>query len=291
MSTTHTINDVSRLSGIPKDLLRQWERRYGYPDPERNMNGDRRYSTHQLDKLTLIRQLLDQGKRPGKLIGLDTEQLRKLLSEPGDGFDGAHLLALLKSGDQSGLGDWLQRQVLVHGLRSFIHRVMSPATTAVGNAWAEGELDIHQEHLYTEAVKRVVRRELSEQTPQSSEPRVMLTSVPGEQHSLGLLMVEALLHLGGAKPIAFGTEMPFQEIRKAAESHQVQVIALSFSSCIKDEDALVMLSGLRQIIAPEIAIWVGGASFRAKPNMPAGVDLVEDLWALESVLGSWKRPA
>ena len=71
MSDSHTISDVSRIAGIPKDLLRMWERRYNYPKPDRDNNGDRIYSNEQLDKLIAIRQLVDQGKRPGKLMGMD----------------------------------------------------------------------------------------------------------------------------------------------------------------------------------------------------------------------------
>ena len=32
-----------------------WERRYGYPKPARNDNGDRIYSNEELDKLIAIR--------------------------------------------------------------------------------------------------------------------------------------------------------------------------------------------------------------------------------------------
>ena len=71
MNAQHSISDVSRIAGIPKDLLRMWERRYGYPKPARNENGDRIYSNEELDKLIAIRHLQEQGKRPGKLMALD----------------------------------------------------------------------------------------------------------------------------------------------------------------------------------------------------------------------------
>ncbi|MGD8932804.1 MAG: MerR family transcriptional regulator, partial [Chromatiales bacterium] len=82
MNNHHSISDVSRIAGIPKDLLRMWERRYGYPKPQRDVNGDRIYSDSQLDKLILIRQLVDQGKRPGKLMGLDLSELKALQQVP-----------------------------------------------------------------------------------------------------------------------------------------------------------------------------------------------------------------
>ena len=64
------ISAVERETGLTKDTLRVWERRYGFPHPVRDDNGDRAYTTQQITKLRLIKRLLDQGHRPGKIIGL-----------------------------------------------------------------------------------------------------------------------------------------------------------------------------------------------------------------------------
>jgi DNA-binding transcriptional MerR regulator len=289
MSTSYNISEVSQRCGIPKDLLRQWERRYGSPNPSRNTNGDRVYSSQQLEKLLLIRQLVDQGKRPGKLVDLQTHELQAMLEAPGADFDRDELIRLLKTGHTNELNDWLQSLLKAHGLRGFVHKVMAPATHAVGEAWVEGNLAIHEEHLYTEVIKRLARRNLADQRQVEAEPRVMLTTVPGEQHSLGLLMVEILLRLGGAEVIPFGTEMPFDDIRQAAKTQRVHVIGLSFSRSFKTEDALVMLRGLRQIISPEVDIWVGGGAFDDVTHMPEGVDLLADLQSVETALVGWKH--
>ncbi len=284
MSDTHTISEVSRIAGIPKDLLRMWERRYGYPNPVRDDNGNRMYSADQLEKLMLIRQLVDQGSRPGKLIKLEVGELRALQNKPRYHFEETVFLGLLKNDNAVTLHAWMQQQLLALGLRKFIHLVMVPAIKVVGDNWATGEVEIYEEHLFTEMMKSVVRQALAETYRSGGKPRVMLTTVPGEQHSLGLLMVEALLRLGGAEVIAFGTEMPFQDIREAAEAHAVDVISLSFSASFKTEDAIVTLSGLRQVIPNEIMIWVGGSAFASRPGVPEGVVLIEGLDAVERAL-------
>jgi DNA-binding transcriptional MerR regulator len=285
----HSISEVSRISGIPKDLLRMWERRYGYPSPERNANGDRVYSDEQLDKLLIIRQLLDQGKRPGKLMSLELPELRSLIQEPKVELDEEHLIKLLKAGNAADLQAWFRNQLSAHGLRGFIHKNMAIVLDVVGNAWAQNRITIYEEHLVTQILNELVRQALVESHRELAEPRIMLTTVPGEQHSLGLLMVETLMRLGGAEVISFGTEMPFKEIREAAEHHQVQVIGLSFSSGFPPDDALVMLHGLRSMVDPEIQIWVGGGAFREQPEVPAGVLLLESLCALESALSLWQQ--
>lgn len=288
MSAEYSIQNISTRTGIPKDLLRQWERRYGYPNPERDENGNRIYSDSQLDKLLLIRQLLDQGKRPGKLVHLQMDELKSMLQPPEDIFNREKLIRLLKSGQALQLGDWLHS--MVHNdLRRFVHKVMSPAITAVGNAWEQGEITVYEEHIFTEKMKRIAHKYLAEQPRNSSGPKVMLTTVPGEKHTLGLLMVEIILRLGGAKVISFGTEMPFNEIREAAEKHSVDILGLSFSGSYKAEDAVVMLAGLRQAIRPEIQIWSGGAAFNNACKPLDGVEIFQDLYNVEDALARWNQ--
>src|SRR5210317_1397254 len=134
MNDRHTISDVSRIAGIPKDLLRMWERRYNYPKPDRDSNGDRIYSNEQLDKLIAIRQLVEQGRRPGKLMALDLPQLRSLQQKAGAEWDVGELVTLLQAGDMSATRHWFQSRLTAQGLRLFIHNTMAPATLALGKA-------------------------------------------------------------------------------------------------------------------------------------------------------------
>src|SRR5258707_8581705 len=46
------ISAVERETGLAKDTLRVWERRYGFPRPERDSAGDRRYPADQVRQLT-----------------------------------------------------------------------------------------------------------------------------------------------------------------------------------------------------------------------------------------------
>src|SRR5512139_2290162 len=69
---------VERDTGLSKDTLRVWERRYGFPRPIRDSNGERVYPSDQVDKLRLLKRLMDQGHRPGKIAERSIEQLRAL---------------------------------------------------------------------------------------------------------------------------------------------------------------------------------------------------------------------
>ena len=57
------IGVVERDTGIGRDTLRVWERRYGFPRPVRNAKGERSYPEDQLRRLQRTRRLLDRGMR------------------------------------------------------------------------------------------------------------------------------------------------------------------------------------------------------------------------------------
>ena len=72
------ISAVERETGLSKDVLRMWERRYGFPKPGRDENGEREYTPGGIAKLRAIKRLMDVGMRPGKLMGLSLDELNAL---------------------------------------------------------------------------------------------------------------------------------------------------------------------------------------------------------------------
>src|SRR4051812_34671852 len=72
---------AARLAGVPVETLRVWERRYGLSSPQRSARGQRLYSEEQVRRLSLIKQLVDQGHPIGTLASLSPEQLRELSAQ------------------------------------------------------------------------------------------------------------------------------------------------------------------------------------------------------------------
>jgi DNA-binding transcriptional MerR regulator len=71
---------AARLAGLPVETLRIWERRYSLSEAERSEHGQRLYSAEQVARLSLLKQLVDQGHAIGVLAGLAREQLQTMLA-------------------------------------------------------------------------------------------------------------------------------------------------------------------------------------------------------------------
>src|SRR5205814_7868867 len=115
------ISAVEREAGLSKDVLRMWERRYGFPKPLRDDNGERQYSVAEVAKLRAIRRLMDVGVRPGKIIHNTLYELNALADgrvaprrEPAAPAVEREILALLLAHDapalQNALAHLLMRQ-------------------------------------------------------------------------------------------------------------------------------------------------------------------------------------
>ncbi|WP_028455408.1 MerR family transcriptional regulator [Chitinilyticum litopenaei] len=289
-----SIAEVERETGVSKELLRQWERRYAYPQPGRDAAGDRVYSADDVQRLRLLRRLIDHGGRPRKLVGLTLAELESAWAElaGGEALVVAPaipaLLTHLQGSDAGAVRDWLRGALQAQGLVGFLLQTIVPLTQEVGSAWARGELAVHQEHLYTEAVKVVLREQMARLGTPRQHPRMMLTTVPGESHSLGLLMVEAMLRLNGCECASFGVEMPFDEIIGAARRYQIDILVLSFSAACKPMDATVALLGLRQSLPDDVTIWAGGAALSGLTLPVGGIELFQSLTAIEPAVASWR---
>lgn len=74
------IGTVSRLTGIPMDTLRVWERRYGAVCPRRSAQNRRFYTREDVSRLLLIKQLVERGEPVGSIVHLPEAELRSRLA-------------------------------------------------------------------------------------------------------------------------------------------------------------------------------------------------------------------
>lgn len=293
---------IERDTGIGKDTLRVWERRYGFPTPSRDEYGERIYPTAQFEKLRLIKRLIDAGHRPGKVVPQSLGQLRQsienldaaqqlFVSNGGGNPVLNELLALVKTHNTEQLRIALGQQLISLGLGQFISELVAPLTQLVGEAWLKGELEVFEEHLFTEVIYGVLRHAIASiPLPDGRErnPRVLLTTFPNEPHGLGLLMAEALLTLQSSRCISLGTQTPITEIVSAAVAKKADIVALSFTSVVKPRLVKAGLSELRRLLPRHIQIWAGGANsaLRHKRGIQADAVLTLDAVALE--VSEWR---
>jgi MerR family transcriptional regulator, light-induced transcriptional regulator len=260
---TVSISAVERDTGLSKDTLRVWERRYAFPMPVRDNYGERAYPLDQVEKLRVIKRLLDNGHRPGRIVMLTIEELQSI----GESLSAApqriaqqdktelrEYIELIKSHNVEGLRRLLGQTLMRIGLSNFICDVVAPLNTSVGDAWMRGQIEVFEEHIYTESVNIILRSAIasSPESAKEASPRVLLTTFPQEPHGMGLLMAEAMLSLEGARCVSLGTQTPIWDIH-------ADIVALSFTASQDPNYVINGLEELRSKLPAGVEIWAGGS--------------------------------
>lgn len=267
---TYSIRVASRLSGISADTLRMWERRYGFPNPERLPNGNRVYSAESVQRLIVIARALDAGYRPREVVGKDLDTLEKMLARsarqaaPVVGAGSEVWRPVMESiidSEVNALRAKLRQLVATLGAKRFVTEVVSPLLVEVGRAWAAGTIDVRHEHLASEALTTQIRLLLAsfEDTP-GGRPTVLLATLPQEQHRLGMEMAALYLAAEGACIRLLGADTPADQLVDAAKQLNADIVAISISASSDPMAAGGYLRWMMSELPDDVQVWLGGAN-------------------------------
>lgn len=97
---------AARLAGLPVTTLRVWERRYGVVAAPKTPTGQRLYTSHDVQRLHLLRQLTDRGHAIGTVATLELGSLQALLADEPSGNSAAAGLPNLAAAPSGAAAAW-----------------------------------------------------------------------------------------------------------------------------------------------------------------------------------------
>lgn len=306
----NTIRVVSASTGLAMETLRAWERRYGFPRPERRAGSNRRlYSAADIERLVAIQRALERGYRVGDVIGKTIAELGALTDASGDrasasryssppagtagasGSAGAtgsagtvELIELLAREQLHELEARLRNAAVALGPRRFITDVAHPFAVGVGQAWAESRISIHHEHLATECLVTQIRQMLASFQGIESRPLVLLATLPGEAHTLPLQMVALYLVAVGAKPRLLGGSAPPRAVAECAERLGVDAVGVTVTAAADRKRARKDVKSLRGELPGGMPLWIGGAGAEALSVAGDGTHAVTSWEAIDEAV-------
>ncbi len=263
----HSIRVTSRLTGIELDTLRMWERRYGFPKPERSEGGSRVYSDADVESLKLISRALELGHRPGEIVGKPRPDLMKLIEVASQGLATAgpiatveSLIAAIGRDDISAVRAELRQAAVVLGPRRFVMDIAQPLALRVGELWSEGKLEVRHEHMLSECLSSQLQVLMSAYEEREGAPRVLLAALPNERHGLGLEMIEVYLAVSQITPRLLGVDTPAEQIVKAARSHAVDAVGLLVTGASNLTATAKHVQWMLAELPRRVPIWLGGGA-------------------------------
>ncbi|HLU76789.1 MAG TPA: MerR family transcriptional regulator [Burkholderiales bacterium] len=290
-----SIGAVERDTGLSKDTLRVWEKRYGFPQPERDKFGERVYPQEQVEKLRLLKRLIDRGHRPGKLVSRSVTELLQLVDpQPARAIaSGAATptqpFAAFNTQDVAEIKQQLRDRLASEGLRDFVLQTVVDLHQQMSDAWMRGQLALYEERLYTEALLSTLQGGLGAIPLQNRTPRVLLGTFPNESRTLGLTMMECLLASEGASCLSLGAQAPVVDMMLAARAQQADIVALYFSATYPITQALEGLGALREQLPESAQVWIGSSNPAIMRRAPADVVALPRFDMIPEAVASWRQ--
>lgn len=282
----YNINIASKLSGVPELTIRAWEGRYSAITPKRTETNRRIYSDSDVEKLTLLRKLTDNGHRIGNLANLSVEELKdtlskievKLKASVGDSLSGegkkfiTECIEAIKDYDEKGLGSLLNKASVTYTRPELIDKVILPLIENIGLYWQEGILRVSHEHFASSYIRRFMENLTESYQPTESAPRLIVTTPEGQYHEVGAIIGAALAASDGWNTTYLGASLPAEDIAEAAFRLNSKCIFLSIVYPNDNPEINAQLIKLRQIIGSEVFIVANGSAVNGYRNTLEGIN-------------------
>ena len=190
---------------------------------------------------------------------------------------------LLGAGSELGIVGWL------YGLRDRlgswcrVTEALGPVIEELGERWVRGEISIFDEHIASERLSRALARISGELTPVPSAPHALLVTADGDDHTLGLALVEVVLKEQGFRTIWLGRRTPTPELIAAIDQHRARLVCVS-ASLHSDDEAVLKAQARKLAVACRVrgATLVLGGRGGWPPVVPSA-QVVRDLAGLQRI--------
>jgi len=240
---TWRIGELSRRVGVSDHLLRAWETRYGLLRPSRSSGGYRLYSQADADRIRRMQVHLAAGLSAAEaaqavLAEVDGEPAAEppvsaTVATRANGVEVAELSRSLREAldalDEPGAQAVLDRLLAELSLSTVLRDVVMPYLGELGDRWQTGTASVAQEH-FASFVIRGRLAGLARGWGSGRGPRAVLACPSLELHDLALMIFGIMLNRHGWRIDYLGTSTPVEELGRAAETTQPDLVVLAAST-------------------------------------------------------------
>lgn len=286
---TLTIGQLAQLTGIGQHTLRVWERRYDALKVLRLPSGHRRYPHGEVKRLRAVATAIEKGFRTRKVVNNSLDELENLLNpaaanqstdetdHPDSTLRDTPLIlewvTASRHYDEGYLTAQFYHEWGLRGPLPFLSELAVPFLKEVGQQWEDGDLTISQEHFASEALSDFMGGQWRKLNERNVGGSFVLTTLPDEQHRVGIQMCALITALVGRRVVYLGKNTPVVDSVSAVSRSTSQALGISISISYPVKDALKWILELRKELPEKAHLIIGGAGVGNIPEkkIPEGV--------------------
>ncbi len=297
---THRIHRVAKLTGLSRDVIRVWERRFDLLKPTRGANRYRNYSDEDVALLRYLKQQLDAGESIGDLARVGREELINRLRAAAprttvvdNTFDRLlrELLSALEPLDRVMFEKRLNGAVAVVPFEEALHGILLPLQERVGHLWHSGRIDIAVEHYVTGQIKQKLYAAMNQLPVAEFGATVVVACPPSEEHDLAALAVAYRCRVRGCRVYYLGANVPVLSLSKLCREVAPDLTILSITIALPNPLATDLIQALIRDVAPVSKVLAGGRGALAMRQHFADspIELLETFGDLDEMLEQFTR--
>ncbi|QAT82387.1 transcriptional repressor CarA [Corallococcus coralloides] len=274
------IRTIARLTGIREATLRAWERRHGFPRPERSENNYRVYSRDEVEAVRRVAKLMEEGLSVSEAIAQVRDEPRTVV--PPEARHLERFWAAVMVLDAEGADAALSAAQVGLGATPYCDTVLIPLLREMAS-----RLDVAREHLASALVRQRLRMLLSGMERVGDGPRALLACPARDHHEGGLLALGVHLKARGWRVTLLGADTPSEALQGACMQVRPELVALSFIRRRDADDFVAVLSGAMHACAPAPVVVGGpGAREHLKTLFTLGAQYAE---SAEELIAVWQQ--
>jgi MerR family transcriptional regulator, light-induced transcriptional regulator len=297
---THRIHRVAKLTGLSKDVIRIWERRFGLLKPARGANRYRNYSDEDVALLRFLKEQLDAGGSIGELSKLGREELlgQARASAPqvsfvDNLFSGLlrELLSTLNPFNRVTFEKRLNGAVAVVPFEEALHGILLPLQEQVGQLWHDGHLNVALEHYVTKQIQQKIFSAMNQLPVAEFGAKVVVACPPDEEHDIAALAVAYRCRVRGCRVYYLGAKVPIASLTNLCSKVEPDLTIISFPLALSDDKATELVQSLANEVSPASNLAVGGHGALAMRDLfvKYNITVLEDFAELDHRLDRLMR--
>lgn len=143
------------------------------------------------------------------------------------------------------------------GFERVVDGWLMAAMEAVGNAWADGDLDVAQEHFISAGVMRRLAAAFDAAGHARSGPHVVIGLAPGATHEIATLALATMVRRDGLPVTYLGPDLPVASWVDAVSHIRPAAAVVGAPRPVDAAAATAVVDALRDTDIP-LAVYVGG---------------------------------
>jgi DNA-binding transcriptional MerR regulator len=264
------IGELSRRTGVPPEVLRAWESRYGVLRPERSAGGFRLYSEDDVRRIETMQRLIGGGVSTGEAARASLAEQAASPSPPAMRL--AELRAAVEALDEAAAHAVVDAAIAELTTDALLTSIVLPLLHDLGRRWESGDVSIAHEH-FASTLLRGRLLGLARGWGRGGTPHVLLACAPDEEHDLPLIALGLALRARGARITYLGARTPYESLADAVTQLRPEICVVSATVPLpgRGEKLLKSIASRTRLlfggpgVDPRFATRVGGSTLAGTP--------------------------